>query len=177
MKKISLFITILLGTLLLTGCESTNTTNNTINEIVSNGETINTKKMEQLHCTRTGVAGSGIEASLKYDVFYTGENINIVHSMEKVITADENTLDTYENAYRRIHSHYEGLEYYDTSVTRGDTAVSSDIVINYDKIDIDKLIEIEGEEDNIFENKVPKLEKWLALGKKLGISCEKGEEE
>lgn len=180
MRKISLFIIILLGTLLLTGCESTssNTTGNkTVNEVVSNGKTVNTKKMGQLHCTRAATAGSGIEVSLEYDVFYTGENINIVHSMEKIITADNNTLDTYENAYRGIHDHYKGLDYYDANVIRGDTTVTSDIVINFDKIDIDKLIEIEGEEDNIFENKVPKLEKWLALGKKIGVKCEESEEE
>ena len=37
---------------------------------------------------------------------------------------------------------------------------------------IDKLIEIEGEEDNVFENKIPKVSKWLDLSKKFGTTCE-----
>ena len=55
---------------------------------------------------------------------------------------------------------------------RGDTTVISDITINYEKIDVEKLLEIEGEEDNIIENGKAKVEKWLTLAKKFGTECE-----
>ena len=57
----------------------------------------------------------------------------------------------------------------------GKTAVLVERIIRKiidDKVDIDKLIEIEGEEDNIFENKIPKVSKWLDLSKKFGTTCE-----
>ena len=68
------------------------------------------------------------------------------------------------------------MDYYDTKVTRGDTSVTRNAIINYDKIDIEKLLEIEGEEDNIIENGEAKVDKWLSLAKKFGTKCELVEE-
>lgn len=154
--------------LLVCGCSSKE-------KIEVSGEKINTNKMKHQHCVRNGNAGTGITVDLQYDIYSTGDQLNVLQAMEKVASANNETLDTYENAYKNIHAHYEGLEYYDTNVERTDTTVTSTININYDKINIDELIAIEGEEDNIFEDKVPKLSKWLALAKKLGTTCEEVE--
>ena len=67
---------------------------------------------------------------------------------------------------------YEGLKYYDNIVTRTDNSIISDTTINYAKIDIDKLLEIEGEEDNVIENGKVKLSTWLNFAKKFGVTCE-----
>lgn len=168
MSKISKIILICIVTIIISGCS-------TDEKILSNGKKVNTNKMQVMHCTRTASAGSGIEVDLKYDLYYNGEDLNILHSTEKVITASDESLDTYENAYKGIHKNYEGLEYYDASVTRTDTTVTSDITINYEKIDIDALLKIEGEEDNIIENGKAKVDKWLTLAKKLGTKCEEEE--
>ncbi len=166
MKK-TLFIFLLgLSLLALAGCEKTKEED----EIISNGQEVNTKSMQHKHCERGGTLDNG-EVSLQYEIYYTGEVLNLVKSEEKVISADSSILDTYENAYKGIHAHYEGLDYYDTKVIRGDTAVTSTIVINYDKIDIQALLSIEGEKDNIIENGVPKVDKWLELAKKFGTKC------
>ena len=164
MKKISIIIVLFL-VILLCGCESKD------NEIIINNKPVNTSKMEHKHCTREATLDGG-EVKLEYDIYYTGEILNLLVSKEKIISSSEDILNTYEEAYKKIHLNYEKLENYDTSVVRGDTTVLSTISINYDKVDIDKLIEIEGEEDNIFINKVPKVDKWLELAKKFGTTCE-----
>lgn len=164
MKKISIIIVLFL-VILLCGCESKD------NEIIINDKPVNTSKMEHKHCTREGSLDGG-EVKLEYDIYYTGSTLNILKSQEKVISANEEILNIYEEAYKNVHSNYSGLDYYDTEVIRGDTTVTSNISINYDEIDIDKLIEIEGEEDNIFEGKIPKVDKWLSLAKKFGTTCE-----
>ena len=164
MKKISIIIVLFL-VILLCGCESKD------NEIIINNKPVNTSKMEHKHCTREATLDGG-EVKLEYDLYYTGEVLNLLVSKEKIISSSEDILNTYEEAYKKIHLNYEKLENYDTSVVRGDTTVLSTISINYDKVDIDKLIEIEGEEDNIFINKVPKVDKWLELAKKFGTTCE-----
>ena len=123
-------------------------------------------------CSRTGNAGSGIDVSLNYDLYYTGDILNILHSEEKVVATNESDLDTYEEAYKKIYKNYEGLKYYDAKVERGDTSVTSDLTINYDKIDIDALLSIEGEDDNIIENGKAKVDKWITLAKKFGTKCE-----
>lgn len=168
MKKMSiillLFIVIFL-VVLLCGCKSKD------KEVIINNKPVNTSKMEHKHCTREATA-TGAEVKLEYDIYYTGNNLNILKSKEEIISADDEILNTYEEAYKSIHANYEGLDYYDTSVIRGDTTVTSNISINFDEIDIDKLIEIEGEEDNIFVNKIPKVDKWISLAKKFGTTCE-----
>lgn len=169
-KKNSLLIVLAVSLFTLTGCSNNNAEN-----FSSNGEKVNTADMKVMHCSREASADSGIEVELNYDLYYTGEDLNILHSEEKVISASDESLDLYEDAYKKIHTHYEGLEYYDVKVTRKDTTVVNDITINYDKIDIKRLLEIEGEEDNIIENGKAKVAAWLTLAKKFGTTCQEEE--
>lgn len=165
----SLILILAICLCLLTGCSDEN-------QIVSNGEKIDTKGMKVMHCVREATADAGIDVSLSYDLYYTDENLNILHSTEKVSSNDSSNLDLYEDAYKKIQANYQGLKYYDAKVTREDTTVTNDITINYDKIDIDRLLEIEGEEDNIIENGKAKVESWLTLAKKFGTKCEEDKE-
>ena len=165
-KKI--FILILVCTIFLTAFSSKKEET----KVESDGEVINTSSMKHKKCSRTGNAGSGIDVSLNYDLYYTGDILNILHSEEKVVATNESDLDTYEEAYKKIYKNYEGLKYYDAKVERGDTSVTSDLIINYDKIDIDALLSIEGEDDNIIENGKAKVDKWITLAKKFGTKCE-----
>jgi len=173
MKKSSFLIILVILAFLISGCSSEK---EATNKIKSNGETVDTSKMQVMHCTRSASASSGIEVKLNYDLYYTGEILNILRSEEKVISASEESLSLYEDAYKKIKSNYEGLEYYDQEVVRGDTTVTNTITINYDKIDIDRLLEIEGEEDNIIEDGKAKVDAWVTLAKKFGTKCEKTKE-
>lgn len=170
-KKVLLILGIVL--LSLVGCEEEN--NKT--SIISNNEKINTSKMEHKHCTRTATASDDIEVSLNYDIYYTGDILNIVHSEEKVTSSKKENLDLYEESYKKISEYYKDLEYYDFEVTRDENSTAAKITINYDKVDIGKLLDIEGEEDNIIENGQAKLDKWMELSKKFGTSCTDVEEE
>ena len=168
-KRSSLLIILFICLVLLTGC-------NDEDKVISNGKKVNTSKMQVMHCTRNATA-TGMDVELKYDLYYTGEDLNILHSIEKVSSKTGANLDQYEEAYRKIHANYEGLEYYDAKVERDETSVTSDITINYDKIDINKLLQIEGEEDNIIKNGKAKVDEWLTLAKKFGTECEEETEE
>jgi len=163
-----LLVALVISLFLICGC----TNNKEIVEV--NGEKVNTSKMGHKHCTRKATAGSGIDVSLSYDIYYTGNILNMIQSEEKIMSANSESLDTYEEAYRGIHEHYKDLEYYDTSLVRTETTVTSTMTIDYDKIDVEKLIEIEGS-SSIFENNVAQLDKWLELAKKVGTNCEEVE--
>ena len=65
-----------------------------------------------------------------------------------------------------------GLNYYDTAVVRTNDSVTNDTIINYGKIDINKLLEIEGEEDNIIVDGKAKVDSWLELAEQFGTECE-----
>ena len=171
MKKWKIVFVLFLAVFFIYGCEKKEEKE----VIISNGEKVDTTTMVHEHCIRQGELEGG-EADLTYELYYTGEILNLLKSEEKVISSNNEILQRYEDAYRGIHEHYKGLEYYDTEVVRGDTTVTSITVINYDKISIPTLISIEGENDNIFEDGLPKVAKWKELAKKLGAKCEKVEE-
>lgn len=164
MKRNSFIFIIIISVFIITGCIDNN-------KIISNGEKISVANMEHKHCTRSGVGNSGVTTELSYELYYTGDKLNILESTEKVNATNETDLDKYQEAYETINSNYEGLEYYDTKIIRNDSSVTRKTIINYDKININDLLYIEGEEDNIIEDGEAKVEKWLSLAKKFGTKC------
>ena len=122
------------------------------------------------HCTRAGNVNGG-SSDLSYEIYYTGDRLNRVESKETVISDQSSVLDTYEEAYRTLHSYYKNIDYYYTEVVREDNYVTSIIQIDYDHVDADTLLALEGEDNNIYENKIPKISKFKDLAKKVGMSC------
>ncbi len=161
MKKIGCIL--LIGLFFVTACES---------HKVEDQSKTDTGMIHE-HCTRIGIIDDNSSADLQYEVYYTGDIINKIESLESVTSTDSEVLDTYEDAYRTIHSYYVDIDHYDTNLVRTDNKVTSTMIIDYDNIDIAALIELEGEEDNIFENNIPKMSKYKELAKKTGITCEK----
>jgi len=168
MKKISLFICTFSLIFFMIGC-SNSSTNSSLSKIDSIDDVTN--KTGKLSCTRQADTDSGIIPSFNYYVTYKDDNILELHSIEKVTSDNSDSLDQYEIAYEKINNYYDGLEYYDTVVTRNNDTVTRDTVINYEKIDTSKLLAIEGEKDNIIENGKAKLSLWFEFGKKFGITC------
>ena len=128
------------------------------------------KNLVHEHCIRNGT-GNGFSTDLEYDIYYQDDILVKLESYESVLSEDKDILDTYYDAYHNIHNQYKDLDYYETKLERNDYSVTSTMIIEYNKIDIDKLIQIEGEEDNIFENKIPLASKWKSFAKKVGTSC------
>ena len=164
MKRQLLIVGIMIISLLLvTGCE-------TNNNVINKKENMNTTSTSHDYCTRGGTVTDG-EASFSYDLYYTGEVLNLLVAVETVTSSSTSVLDAYDEAYRNINIHYYGLDYYETEVIRTENSVSRKATINYDKINISKLLEIEGEEDNIIENGVAKVKLWKELAEKFGATC------
>lgn len=155
-NKLILLIIIIGFVCLITGCNSNSEKENKTSQI--------------LNCSRKANVTNG-EASLTYKIQYKGDNIEVLQSTEKITSKQASILDEYETAYKKIFENYEKLEYYDNEVTRDDNSVTSTTIINYEKIDTTKLLEIEGEEDNIIEDGKAKLSKWKTLAEKFGTTC------
>lgn len=173
--KLSSLIIIVLCVFFLTGCkkdvEIVNVSNKKGNVADKANQNINVKGNGTLKCTRSANAINDLKAEFNYFLTYEKGIITNIHSIEKVIGEDKDGLDQYEEAYNKIKKKYDNLKYYDFTVSRDKTSVTNDIVINFKKVDIDKIIEIEG--NNIYDKKKrPSLKKWLALGKKAGLTCE-----
>lgn len=174
MKKISL-IALCLILLLVTGCSSDKEESSTVEDLTSSSKkansSIDSNGSGKLMCTRDASAGEGIEVDLNYEIEYESGYIQVLHSNEKITSSNSESLDEYEEAYKKIAANYKGLKYYDTEVTRTDTEVINDTVINYAKIDINKLLDIEGEEDNVIKDGKVALSTWLEFAEQFGTTC------
>lgn len=159
LKKISLFLLMFICLFMVTGCDKeTETKLKTIGKVHE-------------HCTRAGSI-NGATVQLDYDIYYKGENLTMLISNEKVITEDQDILDQYETAYKEVNKDYEDLDHYIVKVERDHNSVLSYSEIDFEKVDTNYLLKLEGEEDNIYENGKAKVEKWKSFAKKFGTECE-----
>lgn len=159
-KGLFLFISILV----LVGCSNSN-------ELEKN---YNTRGYEHISCKRDAEdSNEGTTVDIRYDIYYKGEYLKILKSEEKITSSNQEILDNYEKAYKNVYSAYDNLEYYDNTVTRDSNLVKSVTYINYGKIDMDQLLDIEGKEDNVevTDGKI-KLEDWKSFAKKYGTVCD-----
>ncbi len=158
---------------LVTGCETKKENNNSNKEdSASKIKSVDDLSSDngELHCTRTATIDGG-SGTFNYYIKYNGEDITSINSIEKVESDDPSILNQYIDSYKTIDSYYVGIDHYEAKIDTTDTSVVHRINIDYEKIDIKKLIEVEGEEDNIFEDNKAKLSKYFVLAKKLGITC------
>lgn len=168
MKKTKLLV-LLICLLILTGCGKKMVT-------VSPSNIKSTDDLEKtegsITCTRNANIKGNATPSFKYYLSYKDGNILVLHSVEKVTSDDQTLLDQYENSYKTINEKYKNLEYYDTNVYRVNNSVTRDAVINYEKIDTDKLAKIESSSNDIVVNKKAKLNNWLDFVLKYGVTCD-----
>ena len=180
--KISFLILILIIFVFISGCSSTDVSDSVRGSTDVSGTTTVKKTIVpedfdsdgvgMLKCSTEAYAGEGIDVNLKYAVKYNNGNILELISVQNVVSESQDSLDLYEDAYKKIALNYNGLNYYVTDIVRDSNSVTYTITINYDEINVKKLLEIEGEEDNIIKNGKAKLSLWLDLASKMGTLCE-----
>ena len=174
MKKKLLIISLVFLSLFVVGCSKEDEAIDEKTPVANRGtilDDIDSSKSGKLACTREAYASEGIDVELTYDIEYNNGYISILHARDKVISNSKDSLDEYEDAYRKIAKNYDGLKYYDITITRDNNSVTNDILINYDKVDIDKLLDIEGEEDNVIVNGKVALKDWVTFAEQFGAVC------
>ena len=163
MKKIISLFLVIISLFIITGCEENDT------EI----EVTKEKDESTLKCTRTASGMNDATASLNYTIYYRGDYVTKTVSVEKVTSDDSSVLDTYQQSYEKIFVPYKDIDYYENKVDRTSTSVTSITVINYEKVDVSKILAIEGEDGNIYdEDGKVKKDTLVSFYKKYGAKCE-----
>ena len=163
MKKIISLFLVIICLFIITGCEEKE-------NIV---EVTKEKDESTLKCSRTAVGMDNASASLNYTIYYKGDYVTKTVSIEKVISDDSNVLDTYQESYEKIFVPYKNIDYYDNKVDRTSDSVTCITVINYEKVDVSKILAIEGEEGNIYdEDGKVKKDTLVSFYKKYEAKCE-----
>lgn len=154
MKKFLSLLLITVGVFTLAGCESKSN-----------------ESEKKLTCTNTTTITDGVKADLRYEVNYKGDYVTTVKSTEKVISNQESYLEAYKTQVESIYSPYKDVKYYDYDVTIKDDTMTSVVTIDYSKIDIDKLIEIDSNNSSLIKDGKVKLADIQAVYESIGATC------
>ena len=120
---------------------------------------------------------NGVKMDLRYEVTYQGNNVNKVQTTEKVESTSKETLNTYKETVENLYSNFDNIDHYNYDVKIDGNTLTSTTDIDYTKIDIDKLLEIDSSIEQLLndDNKVD-LEKITQVYKSAGASCKTNEE-
>jgi uncharacterized lipoprotein YehR (DUF1307 family) len=123
MKKLLMCFSLILGVFLLTSCSL-------------GGDKV-------LKCTyNIEDTEEGYELKSTYNVYYNGEVVNKIHSVETITSDDQEVLNYFNtylnNLYSTMNDTYGGYTY---SVNQTSSKLTVDTTIDYKKIDLDKLLE------------------------------------
>lgn len=154
--------------LLVVGCSS--------NKEINLDKKYNTKNLDYITCTRNTETTDSSSVKININVYYNEDKyIEILKSKEVVTSDNSDVLKQYKEAYEKVYSVYDDLKYYDNKVTYKNNTVTSTTYINYGKIDMDRLMEIEGSDDNVkvTDGKI-KLNDWKTFARKYGTECKNG---
>lgn len=154
--------------LLVVGCSSNKETNL--------DKKYNTKNLDYITCTRNTETTDSSSVKININVYYNEDKyIEILKSKEVVTSDNSDVLKQYKEAYEKVYSVYDDLKYYDNKVTYKNNTITSTTYINYGKIDMDRLMEIEGSDDNVkvTDGKI-KLNDWKTFARKYGTECKNG---
>ncbi len=150
MKSIVKLSAVIFASLFLTGCGG--------KEVVT-------------ECVRTGTIQEGVEVSFNYKVSSKNDYVLKVETVEKVISDDKDYLNAFKENVEKMYAPYKDIEEYKYEVTVDGNTLISKTDINYEKIDMDKLIEVDSANSQIIKNGKIKLSDVTNLYNSVGATC------
>ncbi len=127
-------------------------------------------KSGKMKCVYTSTSDV-IETSSIYLITYKNNIVSNLETREVIVSNDKNMLDEYKTALELVYSEYNGLEYYDNSVTLKKNKLTTITKVNYEKLDINKFISIDKNNKDLFTNNQVKLSTLKKIYKKNGAKC------
>lgn len=168
MKNKNKLLLLVLGLICVTGCDSNS-------DNIDNKIKYDVTGLNHTTCTRKAeVNDDSTTVRINFDLYSDDEGyLMILESKEEIKSSNSELLDQYETAYKNVYKVYDDIKYYDNTVTRTNDKVISATTINYGKVDMEKVRQIEGEEDNVkMENGKIKLSDWKNFAKEYGTTCD-----
>lgn len=150
MKKF-LAVALLVGVLFLSGCSN--------------------EKEGKLVCTMNKDMDGSTKLESTYNVSYKGGYAMMVETTETIIGNNSEALETYKSSLESMYGAYKDVKYYDNDIKVEGNKLISTTKINYEKIDTDKLVEIDSNNEALMENGKVKVSTLKDAYEQLGASC------
>lgn len=126
-------------------------------------------KTMKCHLSKTQ---SGDEFDLSYFADYEGNYVTNIRSDERITSNDSNALETYKKSIEQTYAPFDNIEYYDYSVSIDGNTLISTTDIDYSKIDINKVIEIDSSSRALIKNGKININDLKKVYESMGTTCE-----
>ncbi len=131
----------------------------------------NSDNTSSMTCTRT-MDQNNIKTSLKYNVEFKDGYVLRIKSVETVETSSSDILDTYKEQIESLYSPYQDVDYYEYNVNIEDNKLTSTVDINYEKVDTDRLLEIDSANGQLIKDGKISVNDIKSVYESLGAICE-----
>ena len=131
----------------------------------------NSDNTSSMTCTRT-MDQNNIKTSLKYNVEFKDGYVLRIKSVETVETSSSDILDTYKEQIESLYSPYQDVDYYANNVNIEDNKLTSKVDINYEKVDTDRLLEIDSANGQLIKDGKISVNDIKSVYESLGAICE-----
>lgn len=148
-KMIGISIILFMTALIFTGC---------------NGE-------KEMICHRTMVSGSDV-VTATYNVWYKGEIVSKIKSVESLTSTNESTLEDYRSKMSTLYAPYLGIDYYNYNIDNTENQVSVTLDVDYEKVNVEELISIDSNNESFFHDGKVYLSTLLDLYENVGVVCD-----
>lgn len=115
---------------------------------------------------------SGTEFDLNYFADYKGLYVTNIRSDERITSDDTTVLETLKKQVEETYSPFDDIEYYDYSIEIDGNTLISTTDINYNKIDIEKVLEIDESSKTLIKNGKININDLKKTYETIGATCE-----
>lgn len=122
-----------------------------------------------LNCTYKNNTNT-MNTVLNYRLSFKNKNVTKLETEEIIESTDEELIKTYKESLEELSKKYDGLKYYKTNITNENNKLIVKTTIEYNKIDMKKYLQIEGEKSYIKNNKL-KVKKIKEIYENNGATC------
>lgn len=123
----------------------------------------------ELHCSYKNNTNTMI-SSLKYNLKFKNKNVTKLETEEIIESDDKDLITTYKESIETLSKKYDDLNHYKTSITTEENKLIVKTTIEYNKIDMKKYLQIEGEKTYIKNNKL-KVDEIKKIYERNGATC------
>lgn len=129
---------------------------------------------KEMQCTlESNDVVNGYQLKSTYNITYNGNIVEKVNTIEEVTSDDETTLDTleeyFDSTYSTMNDTYGG---YTFDITRSDNTITSNVTIDYSKVDLEQLVNDQPSMKSIINSKNQMtLEGIQSLYEDMGATC------
>lgn len=129
------------------------------------------EKKGVLVCTKNQDIDSSTKLESIYNVSYKDGYVTSIDTTETITSDKSEVLETYKTNLESVYSKYNDIKYYDNNIKIEGNKLISITTVNYEKIDTDKLIEVDKNNAAAIENGKVKVTTLKSAYEQLDATC------